>query len=77
MLSMCEIGHEIHISLKFSFKFGQIIAIFSPVSFINLHHKVCHPYISNDLKFYETPCIYTASTQVRKDTGYQYDTKSR
>ena len=27
MSNMCEIGNEIHISLNFSFKFGEIIFI--------------------------------------------------
>ena len=64
ILNICETFHEIQVPLNFLFKFTGINLVqlnINPVEFYLIRPcSFCNIYMSNDVKFFETPCILVA-----------------
>ena len=60
ILNICETFHEIQVPLNFLFKFTGINLVqlnIKPVEFYLIQlGSFCNIYMSNDVKFFETPC---------------------
>ena len=61
ILNICETFHGIHMLLNFLFKFTGVNLVqlnINPVEFYLIRLcSFCNIYMSNDVKFFETPCI--------------------
>ena len=62
ILNICKTFHEIQVPLNFLFKFTGINLVqlnINPVQFQLIRLcSFCNIYMTNDVKFFETPCIY-------------------
>ena len=63
ILNICKTFHEIQVPLSFLFKFTGINLVLVNIKPVKFHVirlcSFCNIYMSNDVKFFETPCIYT------------------
>ena len=61
ILNICKTFHEIHVPLNFLFKFTGINLVQLNINPVEFHlirlYSFCNIYMSNDVKFFETPCI--------------------
>ena len=61
ILNICKTFHEIHVPLNFLFKFTGINLVQLNINPVEFHLirlcSFCKIYMSNDVKFFETPCI--------------------
>ena len=61
ILNICETFHGIHLPLNFLFKFTEISRFHLNINPVEFHlvrlFSFCNIYMSNDVKFFETPCI--------------------
>ena len=59
---ICKTFHEIQVPLNFLFKFTGINLVLINIKPVEFHLirlcSFCNIYMSNDVKFFETPCIY-------------------
>ena len=62
ILKICKTLHEIQVLLNFLFKFTRINLVQLNINPVEFHLirlcSFCNIYRSNDVKFFETPCIY-------------------
>ena len=60
ILNICETFHGIHVPLNFLFKFTGINLVQLNINPVEFHLirlcSFCNIYMSNDVKFFETPC---------------------
>ena len=61
ILNICKTFHETQVLLNFLFKFtgiNLVLVNIKPVEFQLIQlYSFCNIYMSNDVKFFETPCI--------------------
>ena len=61
ILNICKTLHGIHVPLNFFFKFTGINLVQLNINPVKFHlirlYSFCNIYMSNDVKFFETPCI--------------------
>ena len=63
ILNICKTIHEIQVPLNFFFKFTGINFVLVKIKRVEFHLirlcSFCNIYISNDVKFFETSCIFS------------------
>ena len=68
LLNICKTFHEIHVPLNFLFKFTGINLVQLNINLVEFHLiglcSFCNIYMSNDVKFFETPCILAPSVML-------------
>ena len=61
ILNICKSFHEIQVPLNFLFKFTGINLVLVNINSVEFHLirlcSFCNIYMSNNVKFFETPCI--------------------